>query len=173
MRAEPHSTTGPRDRCGQIALGLASLGQRPRAAGGRLLQPSPLAFQPPLELAGTRDEKALQQVAVVQIECLVELRSSDRLIECDDIAAEVVDVEPNLFVTARDDYVAAERSPYHVKRLPQGRAGVLLVALGPEQREQRVTAERAPAAGGGGWCGEARGACAGGGAPPPASPRAA
>src|SRR2546426_3608264 len=162
MRAEPHSTTGPRDRCRQIALGLASLGQRPRAAGGRLLQPSPLAFQPPLELAGTRDEKALQQVAVVQIECLVELRSSDRLIECDDIAAEVVDVEPNLFVTARDDYVAAERSPYHVKRLPQGRAGVLLVALGPEQREQRVTAVENPP-GGRGEGGEQREAPGAGG----------
>ncbi len=77
----------------------------------------------------------------------------DRLIEGDDITPEVVDVEPDLFVTARHDHIGAECAPDDVERLAQCGTGVLLVELRPEQRQQRVAAVE-PAGGGGSEIGE-------------------
>ena len=61
----------------------------------------------------------------------------------------MVDVEPDLIVTARHDHIGAEGAPDHVERLAQCGASVLLVEVRPKQREQGVAAVQ-PAWGGGG-----------------------
>ena len=149
VRAMSHRPAGPLCRGRQIALGLAPLDQRLRAAGGSLLQPSPLALLPVLELPRVRDEEALQQVTPVEVEGLAELFRRDGAVEGDDIAPHQVEIERDLLIPTGHDHVGAQGVPHHVERLAQCRARMLLVELGPEQGEQAITAVEAPRSGGG------------------------
>ena len=148
MGTESDGQARPVDCPGQVTRGSAAPHQGLRGASGGPPQSAPLGFQPALELRGPRDEEAFEHVAPIERERLVASVRSDRCIERDDVAPQLIAVEADLFVTARDDHGGAERAPQHVQRLAQRGAGVFLIELGPEQREQAVAAMKASGRGG-------------------------
>src|SRR5207247_3172571 len=119
---------------------LITLRQRSRAGRGRLLQAAALGFQPALELGRVRDEKPFQQCTRIQVERLLQLSNAERALEGGDVARYLSEVQADLLVAPARDGVAAQRVAYHVQRLAQRRAGMLLIELRPKQRQQRVAA---------------------------------
>ena len=144
MRGELHVAAPPRRRAGEIAARYRIVPQGLRTAARRLLQARALPVLPALEVRGTGDEKSLEQRTAIEVECLFRPACRHGAVKFGDIAVHRLEIEPDLFVPARDHHVGAEGAPEHMECLAQSAAGVLLVEVRPEQREQRVTPVEAP-----------------------------
>src|SRR5439155_15021423 len=102
------------------------------AARRSLLQSCALALQPALEFPRVRNEKPFEQRTLVAVKRLAEPSRGDGVVEGDDVALQVIEVEPDLFMAASQDEIGAEGASHHVQRLAQGGPRVLLVELRPE-----------------------------------------
>src|SRR5438067_219511 len=85
--------TRPRDRRVQIARRFALLHQRARGGRRRPAKVAARIFEPALELPGTRDEEAVEQIAPIELERGAELTGRDGAIERDDVAPDPLGIE--------------------------------------------------------------------------------
>src|SRR3989441_6431058 len=133
----------------EIATRLALLDQSLRGSPCRFPEARAFALEPALELGPIRDEEPLQQRAPVEVEGLPRSAAIDRTIEGRDVTPDAIEVQAHLLITAAHDRLGPQGRAQHAERLAQRRARVLLVELGPEQRQQAVAAVEAGRCGGG------------------------
>src|SRR5690242_13043802 len=140
VRCELDPSPGPVNGGGQVAALLVAPRHCPRRPCCRVPQPAALGFEPPFELRRIRDEEPFQQIPAVEIERFPEGVISDGFLERGDIAPDVGEVEPDLFVAPTGEGLRPEGGAEDVQRLAQSRARVLLIELRPKEREQTVAA---------------------------------
>jgi hypothetical protein len=80
----------------------------------------------------------VEEVAPVQGERIIHPAGAVRLFERGRVHPQHPSVDADLFFTARNDHTIPEPAPEEPERLPQGTARVLLIELGPEERDDCI-----------------------------------
>ena len=129
-----------------VARGATRSGESPGSLDGASAQPSPLVLEPPLAFGPAGDEKAVEQIAPIELEGRRGVRHHG-LIERNRVAPEAPSLHAKLLVAATLERAVAERLTQAVKCLTKGGTGMFLVELGPRQREQRIAPVKVPGPG--------------------------
>ena len=140
VRRKLDRAPGPAHRALEIATRFALVDQQPRRARCRRLQPCAFGIQPTLELGGVADAESVEQRSAVEIQCVEcagDTRAASR-VECRDVDRHVSKIQSHLVIAAACQGFGAEGDAQNAQRLAQRCARVLLIELGPEQRQQAV-----------------------------------
>src|SRR5688500_1000201 len=82
--------------------------------------------------------KAVQQIALIELERLGCAAGVERLLEGNRIAPEVFPVQPQLIAVAGNESLRAQRAAKKVYGLTQCVSSVIGIELGPEQGDQGI-----------------------------------
>ena len=128
----------------RMTLRREPLRQRPPPVRCAPEQTRTFAIKPSFELGCARDVETVQQVAAVQCKRGRKVIRVARFLEGHDITPDGIRGDPDLLVSPSHDDVVAERAAEEVQRAAQRTARMLGVELGPEHREQRISAMKTP-----------------------------
>ncbi len=96
----------PAHRAHEAAGLLRTGGQRLQRLGIAGRQPPPLRVQPPLELDGALDMKAIQQRAAIETHGLLQLPTLEGLLECRSVTPQLALGHADLLAGTDDDLLA-------------------------------------------------------------------
>src|SRR5690606_33669681 len=122
----------------------ARIRQRLKRDGVFLVQPGTLRVQPALELSAVSQVEAVQQRSREQLERLLRLALVEQTLERADIARDDPGVQREVIARGVDG-LRADRGAKDVEGIRQLVTGTISRALGPQQCDQLVARDRAPA----------------------------
>ena len=129
---------GPAAGFPTITCLLRRIRQLPGRCRRPVPQPETLAVEPVLKSGRAGEMKPFQQVAAIELQCPNPVGCVDRLGERGGIAPEPLR-HGELVLAPSRDHLASQSGAQVVQRAAQRGPGVLLVELGPEHRQQRVS----------------------------------
>jgi hypothetical protein len=125
---------GADEVCGCFSL-VRQLFERSRVASCESLA---LGLDPAVELGSAADVKALEELAAIELDRITQPAAVERFLEANSVAPEICPVYAQRVAIPAHKRACAESLTEHVDGLAQRVAGMLLVVLGPEQRNERV-----------------------------------
>ena len=132
---------GPARRRGGVGQGGPS--ELPGRQRRIVAAPAPLAIDPAFGLRRALDVEPVEEMAPIQLQSTGQIVSVDRRIEGGGVAPERGRVDRNLVVPAAYDQFGAAGLAQEIEGPAERSAGVLLIKVGPEAGEQRVSPHRA------------------------------
>ena len=141
---EPGRPPRQRRRVGSIPGHPIPVRQRPGTRCRAAAQGDSLLFHPPLELGRRlRNEEPVQKVALKEIQGFGVPPRLAGLHKCGCVTPQHAAVYPDFLFAATHDDALAQRAAKEAQRLAQRSPCMLLVQLGPEQRDHGVPATEA------------------------------
>ncbi len=139
VRGQLQPAARPRGGLLEPTLPLRLIGERPGRFHRALTMAGALPVQPILKLRpGAGDVETVEQVTPVERQRPLGIAGGQRPLHRHGVAPEPILGDADLVVSpARDDF-APQLAAQEVERASQGGTGMLLVQLGPEEREERV-----------------------------------
>jgi hypothetical protein len=106
------------DGSGDVALKLAPFGSNARRARRRSSEPCPLALQPTLKRRYVVEEETGKEVTAIKLERSVSLLRGGLFLERHGVTPHSVEVDGDLFVSARKQRSFAKRMTQHMQSIP-------------------------------------------------------
>jgi hypothetical protein len=127
------------ERTPQITTHAGVLTHLPDPLERHPLDPLPLTVQPMLELGRPGDVEAVHESTTQGLDDTLDFPMKQSILQVEDVAVHVSDVDANQLLTCRDQRCVTQCSPDAVQCVSERLATMRLVALRPEQPDQRVT----------------------------------
>ena len=129
----------PFHRARRLARFSASPRQRFARADISVIEARALGVEPALEFACVTQVKSVQQWTAIQCDSALEVSLIQQLLELNDVAGDVIDVQSQVVASGADSVLAQSRAQ-DVQRVGQLAAGAVAWTLRPQQRNDLVAA---------------------------------